>query len=236
MIYCLLVQAFITFMTVSLFYYFIHQESFDYGQLVALFFFLNSLFIAFNFLYITKNLPKLMSSWRKLEDDFPDSGKASRKSLEIISIFMLFAFTEHFLSKLEDYDGASLCFDHYSTKFEAFTRNIIPIFFQVFAYRHMFGVYVLLTAFYSTVLWNISDVFLITIHIIIYSKLKKFNRKIVKMNFRHDDAKFWLRARQNYVAIHEQVKATNSIISCLVMLSLLNDFYFVCNQVLGAFR
>lgn len=226
-------------MLLTLIYYFINEVNVDYGKLSSIFFFLNSLLVGFNFIYITKHLPQLMTTWNKLDEDFPDSAddsKSRNNSLKFISVFMICALIEHVLSKVEDYEAASICFDHYSTKFEAVVRNIIIVFFRVFAYCHTLGVYMVVTCFYSTVLWNIADVFLITVHIAIYVKLKKFNRKIVRMRFRHDDEDFWLNARQNYVALHEQVKATNSIISCLVMISLLNDFYFVCNQALGAFK
>lgn len=238
MIYCLLVHTFIVGMILALIYYFISDRKPDYGNVVPVIFFLNNLLFALNFIYISRKWPSLMISWSKLESDFPDAGQDNKNTntQKILATFMTLAFLEHFFSKLEDYEGASFCFDHYSTKFEAFARNIIPIFFKVFSYNHLLGVYVILTASFSTVLWNFCDVFLITICFVIYTKLKKFNQKIVKMRLRHDDKNFWINARLNYVAIYEQVKATSHVISCLVMISLLNDFFFICNQVLGAFR
>lgn len=237
MIYCFLVHTSIVIMMFTLIYYFINENKFDYGQLSSVIFFLDSYAIALNFIYIARKWPRLLHSWSKLELDFPDiRHDRNTNSWKILTMFMTLAFLEHFFSKVEDYEGATFCFDHYSTKFEAFTRNIIPFFFNVFSYNHLLGVYVVLTVVFSTVLWNFCDVFLITLFLVIYTKLKTFNQKVIKMRLRHDDKNFWIDARLNYVAIHEQVKATNHVISCLVMFSILNDFYFVCNQVLGAFR
>lgn len=228
---------FIMVMMLTLIYYFINESKFDYGNIVPLIFLLNSFVIALNFIYIARKWPNLLESWSKMEIDFPDIGQdRNTKSWRILAMFMTLAFFEHFFSKVEDYEGATFCFDHYTTKFEAFTRNIIPLFFNVFSYNHVLGVYVILTAVFSTILWNFCDVFLITIFFVIYTKLKKFNQNIVNMRSRHDDKNFWINARLNYVAIHEQVKATNHVISCLVVFSILNDFYFICNQVLAAFR
>lgn len=243
MLYCVLVDTCILIMMLTLIYYFINvnERNFDYGKIVPVIFFFNCFAIALNFVYIAKKIPNLMKAWSKLETDYLDphnqnAEKPRNLSKKILVAFMSVAFLEHLLSKVGDYEGATFCFDHYSTRFEAFTRNIIPIFFEVFSYNHLLGVYVVFTCFFSTVLWNFCDVFLIATHCIIHSKLKKFNEKISRMRFRHDDEKFWLNSRLNYEAIHQQVKATNHVISCLVMLSLLNDFYFSCNQILGAFK
>lgn len=239
MIYCLTVYAFIVVMMLTLIYYFISEQNFDYGKIVAVVFFFNCFVIALNFVYIARKMPHLMESWRKMETNFNDITPDKKKkniSWKILSVFMTIAFLEHFLSKAEDYEGASFCFEHYTSKFEAFSRNIIPIFFEVFPYNHLTGVYVILTCFFSTVLWNFCDVFLITIYCSIFLNLKNFNQKVRRMRLRHVDERFWLSSRLNYVAIHEQVKATNTVLSGLVLFSLLNDFYFVCNQVLGAFK
>lgn len=239
MIYCLTVHAFIVVMILTLIYYFIREQNLDYGKLGAMVFFFNCFVIALNFVYITRKMPQLMKSWRNMESKFSDDKfkeKGTRIFGKILSVFMTVAFCEHFLSKVVDYEGASFCFDHYSSKFEAFSRNTIPMFFEVFPYNRLRGVYVILTCFFSTVLWNFCDVFLITVYFITFKTLRKLNQRIKSMILKHGDEKFWFSARLNYVAIHEQIKATNSVLSGLVLLALLNDFYFVCNQVLGAFK
>lgn len=239
MIYCLTVHAFIVVMMLTLIYYFISEQTFDYGKIVAVVFFFNCFVIALNFIYISHKMPQLIKSWQKMETEFEDAqhdGSGKRISWKILSVFMTVAFCEHFLSKAEDYEGATFCFDHYPSKFEAFSRTIIPMFFEVIPYNHLTGVYVILTCFFSTVLWNFCDVFLITFYFITYTTLRKFNQKIVRMRLKHVDEQFWLGARLNYVSIHKQVKAANRILSGLVLFSLLNDFYFVCNQVLGALK
>lgn len=234
--FCLLVQASIATMLLTLIYFNAVSEKFDYGKVVDVIFFTNCLAIAVNFVLISRKLPKLTASWRKFESEFGDGENCDGKSREIFIAFMIFAILEHLLSKAVDYESASFCFHVHPAKFEAFSRAIIPTFFKIFPYRNFLAVYVILTCFLSTVLWNFSDVFLITIYFIIFTKLKKFNRKIDEMRFKFCEEKFWFKARLNYFAIHERIMETNGVISCLVMLSILNDFYFVCNQILGAFK
>lgn len=236
-IQCSLVHVFIAIMLSTLIYYFVSaDEKFDYGKVVAVIFFSNCFAIAVNFVFIAQKLPQLTTSWSNLESEFSDEEEFDQNSWKILSVFMTTAICEHVLSKAVDYESASFCFHVYQSKFEAFSRSIIPTFFKIFPYHHLLAAYVVLTCFLSTVLWNFSDVFLITIYFIIFTKLKKFNRKIVKMRFRHHDERFWFNARLNYIAIHERIMDTNCVISCLVMLSILNDFYFVSNQILGAFK
>lgn len=236
LIYCLAVQVSIVVMTLTLIYYFICEQSFDYGKVVPVVFFFNNLIIAINFVYITRKLSRLSESWRSVEAEFSDQ-KPNRDTTRILIAFMAAAFVEHFLSKVEDFLSLpAICVDRYSTVFEALSRSIMPIFFIVFPYTHFAGAYVIFTCFFSTVLWSFADVFLIAICCVIYAKLKKFNRKIVEMRFRHDDGNFWRRARLNYVAIHEQIMETNGVVSLLLTIALLNDTYFVCIQILSALR
>lgn len=236
-LHCVLVHVFIIVMLLTLIYYFVvSDEKFDYGKVVVVIFFTNCFAIALNFVFIAEKLPELIKFWSKVESEFSDGENVNRNSYKILTIFMTLAVFEHLLSKAEDYESASFCFYFYPSKFEAFSRSIIPTFFKIFPYNHALAVYVIFTCFNATVLWNFSDVFLITIYFIIFMKLKKFNRKIVKMKFRHHEKKFWIKARLNYMKIHEGIIKTNCVISCLVMLSILNDFYFVCNQILGAFK
>lgn len=234
---CLLVHTFIVIMLSTLVYYSVGViEKFDYGKFVEVIFFTNCLAIAVNFVVIGRKMPKLLKSWKKFESDFDGGENFNVHSWKILTVFMTIAILEHFLSKAVDYESASFCFHAHPTKFEAFSRAIIPTFFKVFPYHDLLAVYVILTCFLSTVLWNFSDVFLITIYFVIFIKLKKFNRKIDEMRFKHFDEKFWFKVRLNYFTIHEKIVETNCVISCLVMLSILNDFYFVCNQILGAFK
>lgn len=239
MMYCLLVHVLIAVMLFTLIYYFIKMQNFEYSKIIPVIFFLNCFVMAINFVYITWKLPKLMKSWRKVELQVFDGKidrKVERNSLRILTVFMVVAFVEHFLSKVEDYEQATFCFHFHQTRFEAFARSIIPKFFVVWPYSDFLGLYVIVTCFSSTVVWNFCDVFLITIFYLIFTKLKKFNLNIDAMKLSYGDEKFWSHARRNYTALHEQIRATNGVISFLLMVSMLNDFYFVCNQALGAFR
>jgi Trehalose receptor len=236
LIYCFTVQLSIVIMMLTLIYFFINEHSFDYGKVVPVVFFLLNLSIAINFVCITRKLSRLTESWERVESEFPDE-QPNRTTTRIFVAFMTAAFVEHFLSKVEDYlNLPEICLDRYSTKFEALSRSIMPVFFMVFGYSHFTGAYVIFTCFVSTVLWNFADVFLIAVFCVISTKLKKFNRKLVGMRFCHGDEKFWRRARLNYVAIHDQTHATNHDISPLLVLVLLGDTYMMCNQVLGALR
>lgn len=233
MTYCILVHISILVMLLTLIYFFINDSDFNYGKIVAVVFFFNCLAIAINFTFVAKKLPIFLKSWDDFEAEFDANYPTKQNSTKTFYIFMCVAFMEHLFSKVEDYERASLCFDQYSTRFEAFSKSIIPKFFQVWPYSPSLGLYLIVTCFYSTVLWNFCDVFLISIFHVIYTKLRNFNRKMGTSKY---DKKLWNNARRNYVGLHEQIKLTNQIISSLLMLSMLNDFYFICNQALNALK
>lgn len=72
---------------------------FDYGEFVPVVFFLFSLMISLSFLYIAKNLPKLINSWLNYEKNYVNCSNSagaaacnSNTCLYILAIFMSFAF------------------------------------------------------------------------------------------------------------------------------------------------
>jgi hypothetical protein len=167
-------------MLAVLFYQFISDGKFDYGEFVPVIFFFNCFAISLNFIYIAWKLPDLINSWSRMEVEF--NVDANAKHVKIILIaFMFIALTEHSLSKAADYERASYCFDHYQTPSEAFLKGIIANFFKALDYHLPLGIFVMLTCFYSTVIWNYCDVFLIIVCYIMWKKMSSLNRKVVDM-------------------------------------------------------
>lgn len=72
---------------------------FDYGEFVPVVFFLFSLMISLSFLYIAKNLPKLLNSWWNYEKSYAKYSTSagavacnSNTCFYILATFMSFAF------------------------------------------------------------------------------------------------------------------------------------------------
>lgn len=237
-IYCIVLQACIVLVLCTQIYGFIVDPNFNYGRVMPVVFYLDSLLISFNFVYIARNIPRLARSWNELDSQYHyqvdmENPKWISKAL---AAFGIAALLEHFLSKVEDYEVASFCFHLHQTAFEAVVRTIIPTFYMVFHFNFFNGVFIVLISLFSTILWNFSDVFQITLFYGIHLKLRSFHKRVAAQKNRHCNEQFWLEARMNYTAIHENVKATNSIMSFTIALALVTDFYITCNQVLGAFK
>lgn len=180
MIYCLAVEVSIAFMLVVLFYQFIDEGKSDYGELVPAIFFFNCFAISLNFIYIAKKLPELIESWTLMEFESKIDGKVKHIKTILIT-FMCIPFLEHLLSKATDYERASYCFENYDTPTEAFLKGIITNFFKVLNYRLSLGIYVMLTCFYSTILWNYCDIFLIIMCYIMWKYMSVLNQKVINM-------------------------------------------------------
>lgn len=236
--FCLLLQtSFVLILCCQVYGFFIDQ-AFDYGKFIPVMWYINSLLISINFVQISRNIEPLLSSWMVLESKHRDtkSEESSKRFLKFFVCFGLIASFEHFLAKVEDYEVASFCFHRHQSKLEALARTNVPSFFTIFAFNHFNGVFILLISLFSTILWNFSDIFLITAFYVIYLKLQKFNRKTARRKCLHGVERFWLDTRLHFVALHDHVKATNALLSFGLVQSLLTDFYITCNQVLGAFK
>lgn len=236
--FCLLLQASFVLILCCQFYGFFIDQKFDYGKLIPVMWYINSLLISVNFVYVARNINPLLNSWLKLENTYPDEkfGRTPKRIGKSLFCFGLFALCEHFLAKVEDYEVASFCFHRHESKLEALARTNVPSFFTIFAFNRLNGAFILLISLFSTILWNFSDVFLITAFYIVFLKLQKFNRETARLKFLHHNEKFWLKTRLKFIAIQEQVKATNALLSFGLVQSLLTDFYITCNQALGAFK
>lgn len=236
--FCLLLQASFVLILCCQVYGFFIDQAFDYGKFIPVMWYLNSLLISMNFVHISRNIGPLLSSWTVLESRHRDAENAetSKGFLKFFFCFGLISSFEHFLAKIEDYEVASFCFHRHQSKLEALARTNVPSFFTIFAFNHFNGVFILLTSLFSTILWNFSDVFLITVFYVIHLKLQMFNQKTARQKHLHDDERFWLDTRLSYVALHDRLKATNALLSFGLVQSLLTDFYTTCNQVLGAFK
>lgn len=207
-----------------------------YERVVAVIFYGDCLMIALIFGYISMKLKDLFETWQKFELEFGDES-GFESSRVFVFIFMSLAFVEHLLSKFVVNEIAELEWrNETSTKFEAFSTLINRSFFELFPFTNFGGIFAILACFYSTILWNFADCFLITVYVTMTIKLQSFNNKIRGMNCCFDDSNFWYTIRRNFIGIHEQIKITNSTISPLVMMTVLNDFYFICHQLLAAFK
>jgi hypothetical protein len=209
-----------------------------YERVVAVIFYGDCLMIAIIFGYISMKLKNLFETWQKFEFEFSDES-GFQLSRVFVTIFMSLAFVEHLLSKLVVNEIAELSWrNETSSKFEAFSTLINKSFFEIFPFSIFGGFFAILACFYSTILWNFADCFLITIYVTMTIKLQSFNNKIYEFEMIQGfyDVNFWHKARRNFIGIHQQIKITNFVISPLVMMTVLNDFYFICHQLLSAFK
>lgn len=202
-----------------------------YERIVAVIFYADCFMIAVVFGYISSHFSRLIESWRNFEFQFHDESGFGGSSRFII-IFMSLALGEHLLSKFvvfEDAQGSD-------GMFEAFATLINKSFFEIFPFSPIAGIFVIVTCFYSTILWNFADCFLITVYLTLTAKVKNFNETLRESSCQYHDNVFWYATRHNFVRLVNQIKLTNTIISPLVMITVLNDFYFICHQLLGAFK
>jgi hypothetical protein len=203
-----------------------------YERVVAVIFYVDCLMIAIIFGYISTQLSRLLESWQNYEFQYRDeSGFASSK---FVFIFMSLAFCEHLLSKFVVLKDAQSRVG--IPTFEAFSTLINKSFFEIFPFSPVAGTFVIVACFYSTILWSFSDVFLIVVFLTLTSKIKNFNNTLCESSSHFHDSNFWFMTRNNFFGLAEQIRLTNSVISPLVMITVLNDFYFICHQLLGAFK
>lgn len=195
--YSAIVQLSISTILFTLIHHAVNKtRSFDYKEFIPVIFFLNCLIISLTLASVARKINSLLQAWmnhnNNNSDDYDnyDNGVIDASDIKILgsrrilTAFMMTALIEHLLSKATDYEGTSRCFHRYNSSFEGFSRGIIPAFFQIFPYTHVLGAFIIVTCFYSTVIWNFGDVFLITVYYFIRYALKKFMNDVGKMKYR----------------------------------------------------
>lgn len=120
---------------------------------------------------------------------------------------------------------------------EGYIKSNMPQLFHIFSGYSIFkAIGVMTFNFYCTFIWNFMDLFIIIISI---GLSRKFNQVYISL-FRNKNDKcsefYWKYHRKCYKELVELLGSVDSCISNLVLLSFLNNLFFICIQLFNGLK
>ncbi|XP_063634212.1 gustatory receptor for sugar taste 64a-like [Cydia splendana] len=177
--------------------------------------------------------------WARSERAFPllQDDTIRKKMIITTSVVSACAFLEHVLSMM-----AATGFDCPPEEyFERYILSSHGFLLNSYEYRLYLGVPIFLLSKFATIMWNFQDLIIILVSMGLTSKYRRLNWrtyciiKTVKHNKYNQSIKkqvqTWRRLRQAYVQQAALVRRVGDKLSALILLSNLNNLYFICLQL-----
>ncbi|XP_048006537.1 gustatory receptor for sugar taste 64a-like [Leguminivora glycinivorella] len=161
-----------------------------------------------------------------------------RKKITIVTgVVSICATLEHALSMMAA-TGFDCLPENY---FERYILTSHGFLLNSHEYSLLLGIPIFLLSKFATIMWNFQDLIIILVSIGLTSKYRRLNwkmnyiitfeQKIYNQSLKYSQVQTWRRLRQAYVRQAALVRRVGNKLSHLILLSNLNNLYFICLQL-----
>lgn len=231
----------------------------EFGKMVILVYYITNALSFFCFLQLAKTWPFLMKMWHDVEKSLPNdgNGKTERAMCKRIwrtaAIILLLSATEHILSIISSVAVVLDC-PQINSILKAYYIHNFPQVFSFVKYSHVLGVYVKFVHVTSTFVWSYTDLFIMMISCGLSAMFKQINDRLQKdkgkvsaceleastqiflllCNSQFMLPVYWNEHRQYYRSVCDLVALVDENISFITILSISNNLFFICVQLLNS--
>lgn len=187
-----------------------------------------------------------MIQWMKLEavintSDYELPGKWSiRKRIFIwFAGFMTFLLIEHGLAMGNSFHKTNIeiiyCNQTHRDRVELILTDQFGIILKnlPFTYNHFLGAVLEFLNFSYTLYWNFLSLFIMLISIGIAFLYEKIGSRVKKLQGSQTNDAVWAEIRTHHVKVSELLKTINNKIAVMLLLTCLNDGYFILSQIMN---
>ncbi|EDV50844.1 gustatory receptor for sugar taste 64a [Drosophila erecta] len=199
------------------------------------------------FIRLAKKWPAVVRIWTRTEMVFtkspyeiPKRNLARRVQLAALAIIGL-SLGEHALyqvSAILSYTRRiQLCANITTVpSFGNYMQRNYDYVFQLLPYSPIIGVLVLSINGACTFVWNYMDLFIMMISKGLSYRFEQITARIRKLEHKEVCESVFIEIREHYVKMCELLEFVDSAMSSLILLSCVNNLYFVCYQLLNVFN
>ncbi|XP_058975825.1 gustatory receptor for sugar taste 61a [Musca domestica] len=200
-----------------------------------------------NFLSIARGWPELIMHWTRidlifLKPPYQPPKWSLLKQLRILTVvFWSLAFLEngmYFASHYYNFLMERLVCHPEDTRHSYKEYLETALMSDVFTYFDYHIMVVILTFFFNTaftVTWNFMDFFIMAVSLGIATRFQQFAERIELLEGNYVPDALWNQIRQHHILLCEFMEKVNEHLSAIVLLSSINNMYFICNQLLNIF-
>ncbi|KAK0180032.1 hypothetical protein PV327_005715 [Microctonus hyperodae] len=206
----------------------------------GVFFYGNALCGTTIFWWLAPRWVNLQKEWRLMEQQL-DSNKQQTPRLQwkfrmITIMVMILALLEHVISIINNIpenqlpqNGVNATWKDY---LELYTHNSHGFILSSCRYSIALGIFLFFVSKIATFTWNFTDLFIMLISTALAERYKTLNNNINTATLNHSNVD-WSEFRKNYACLSTLVKRTDDDISPVILLSFVNNLYFICLQLLN---
>ncbi|KAH8298647.1 hypothetical protein KR018_008563 [Drosophila ironensis] len=199
------------------------------------------------FIRLARRWPPLIRLWTKTEMVFtrppyemPKRNLSRRVQLAAMAIIGL-SLGEHALYQvsaiLSFTRRVNICKNITETAtFDNYIQRNYDYVFQVLPYSPIVAALVLLINGACTFVWNYMDLFIMMISKGLSYRFEQITARIGKLEHQEVNESTFIQIREHYVKLCELLEFVDSAMSSLILLSCVNNLYFVCYQLLNVFN
>lgn len=99
-------------------------------------------------------------------------------------------------------------------------------------YNIALGLFLFFVSKIATFTWNFTDLFIMLISTALAERYKTLNKNLNTATLDHSNVD-WSEFRKNYACLSTLVKRTDNDVSPIILLSFVNNLYFICLQLLN---
>lgn len=231
----------------------------EFGKMVILVYYVTNALSFLCFLRLAKTWPFLMKMWHDVENSLPNGGNEEAKRAmckrirKTAAIILLLSATEHILSIMSSVILVTDC-PNIKSILKAYYVHNFPQVFSFVKYSHFLGFYVKFVHITSTFVWSYTDLFIMMISCGLSAMFKQINDRMQRDKGKVSACKleattqkclllcnsqfmlpeYWNEQRQYYRSVCDLVAFVDENISFITILSISNNLFFICVQLLNS--
>ncbi|KAL7038090.1 hypothetical protein ACKWTF_009450 [Chironomus riparius] len=219
--------------------YWTFSRHLEFGKMVYLVFYVSNFMSFVCFFSLATNWPDLMMLWHNVEKQLPPYRSKSEKFYlrarmrNIVIIILMLSLIEHILSIISALAIVVDC-PRIKNIMKAYYVKSFPQVFSFLPYSTAFGIYIKFIHVTSTFMWTFTDLFIMMISCGLSEKFKLINERMLEDKGKFKNPEYWSEYRRHYRSVCDLVAIIDDKISFLTILSISNNLFFICVQLLNS--
>ncbi|EDW70121.1 gustatory receptor for sugar taste 61a [Drosophila virilis] len=222
------------------------QGGINAKNIVGVVFFSSGMIICMNFICLARCWTRLIVPWTGIDiimlfPPYATTKHSLRRKLLITGCSLgCLTLAEHFLYYASNYYNYRMQIMHCQTNitdipFSGYMKREFADIFEMLPYNPIFIFYAFFLNGTFTFIWNFMDMFIILISIGLAERFQQLANRVLALAYQHVPDAVWHEIRMHHILLCELMDLVETNISHIVLLSCLNNIYFICNKLLTIF-
>ncbi|XP_069702250.1 gustatory receptor for sugar taste 64f-like isoform X2 [Periplaneta americana] len=178
-----------------------------------------------------------MLEWERLEHNQINYGFPAtfQTNVQIISALVLLGgLAEHLLYNYSHLDSVECRNADLPQLLQCLIRRAHSHVLVMIDYSPFMALFLVLCGLFTTFAWNFLDLFIILISLALAGRFKLLNKYLLSIKSKPMPEDTWKQIRVDYNNLSQLSKTIDTHISKIILLSFVNNLYFICNQLLNS--